>query len=97
MTPSGRARGPASGWTETSNPSARHDESGQKLVALEKMRAAQRVRDDGGTEVLVRDEPCGSWRAWLGADTSYGLSVEAFSEDGGICGTPCEPGGSGQG
>jgi dipeptidyl aminopeptidase/acylaminoacyl peptidase len=47
-----------------------------------KVRAAQRARDDGGTEVLVRDGSSGSWRAWLGADTSYTLRVEAFSEDG---------------
>lgn len=47
-----------------------------------KVRAVQRTRDDGGTEVLVRDKSSGSWRPWLGADTSYSLSVEAFSEDG---------------
>jgi dipeptidyl aminopeptidase/acylaminoacyl peptidase len=47
-----------------------------------KVRAALRVRDDGGTELLVRDDPAGPWRTWLGADTSYTLSVEGFSEDG---------------
>jgi dipeptidyl aminopeptidase/acylaminoacyl peptidase len=47
-----------------------------------KVRAAARVRGGGGTEVLVRDEPSGSWRAWLGADESYELAVESFSEDG---------------
>jgi hypothetical protein len=47
-----------------------------------KVRAVARVRDTGGTEVLVRDEPSGSWRAWLGVDETYELAVEAFSEDG---------------
>jgi hypothetical protein len=47
-----------------------------------KVRAAARVRNGGGTEVLVRDEPSGSWRVWLGADETYELTVEAFSEDG---------------
>ena len=46
------------------------------------VRAVARVRDGGGTEVLVRDEPTGSWRMWLDADETYELAVEAFSEDG---------------
>jgi dipeptidyl aminopeptidase/acylaminoacyl peptidase len=47
-----------------------------------KVRAAQRMREDGGTELLVRDEPSAAWRAWLAADTSYSLAVEGFSDDG---------------
>jgi dipeptidyl aminopeptidase/acylaminoacyl peptidase len=47
-----------------------------------KVRAVARVRDGGGTEVLVRDEPSGSWRVWLGADETNELTVEGFSEDG---------------
>jgi dipeptidyl aminopeptidase/acylaminoacyl peptidase len=46
------------------------------------VRAAVRVRDGGGTEVLVRDEPAGSWRVWLDTDETHELAVEAFSEDG---------------
>ncbi len=46
------------------------------------MRAVQRVRGDGGTELLVRDGPSGAWRPWLGADTSHTLSVEGFTGDG---------------
>ncbi len=50
-------------------------------AALE-VRAVARVRDSGGTEILVRDEPSGSWRVWLAADETYELAVEGFSEDG---------------
>lgn len=39
--------------------------------------------DSAGVKQLwVRDEPSGSWRVRLGADESYELAVEAFSEDG---------------
>ena len=44
--------------------------------------AAARVRETGGTEVLVRDEPSGSWRVWWGADETYEVSVEGFGDDG---------------
>jgi len=47
-----------------------------------KVRAAQRIREDGGTELLVRDDPSAPWRTWLAADTSYILAIEGFSEDG---------------
>lgn len=50
-------------------------------AALE-VRAVARVKESGGTEILVRDEPAGPWRVWLGADETYEMAVEAFSEDG---------------